>query len=58
MKATQIKRGQEVQIFDRNEPPSEWSWFTISKVRGNRVHLVSSSGATTWAFVKEIFIPA
>jgi hypothetical protein len=58
MKTSKIQPGLEVKVFDSSEPPSEWCWFTISKVQGKRVHLVSSSGATTWAFINEIFIPA
>ncbi len=48
--------GQQVQVFDPDEPPTEWVIFTVIRVTEHRVELLSPSQQETWAEFSEVIV--
>ncbi len=48
--------GQQVQVFDPDEPPREWVAFTVIQVTEQGVELLSPSQEETWAESEEVVV--
>ncbi len=46
---TSLLPGQQVQVFDPDEPPTEWVVFTVIQVSEQRIELLSPLQEKTWA---------
>ncbi len=53
---TSLQPGQQVQVFDPDEPPTEWVVFTVTQVSDERVDLLSPSYEQTWAESSEVVV--
>ena len=53
---TLLSPGQQVQVFDPDEPPTEWVAFTVIRVTDQRIDLLSPSQEETWAESSEVVI--
>ncbi len=53
---TSLQPGQQVQVFDPDEPPTEWVVFTVTQVSDQRVDLLSSLQEKTWAESSEVVV--
>ena len=53
---TSLQPGQQVQVFDPDEPPTEWVNFTVIQVTEQRVELLSPSEEETWAESEEVVV--
>ena len=48
--------GQQVQVFDPDEPSTEWVNFIVIQVSDKRVELLSPSQEETWAESSEVVV--
>lgn len=53
---TSLQPGQQVQVFDPDEPPTEWVIFTVTQVSEQRVDLLSPLQEKTWAESSQIVV--
>ena len=53
---TAIAPGLKIKVFDPDEPPIEWLEFTVVRIDGQRVELLSPSNEKTWATLNELFL--
>ena len=53
---TLLQPGQQVQVFDPDEPPTEWVVFTVIQVTEQGVELLSPSQEETWAESSEVVV--
>ncbi len=53
---TSLFPGQQVQVFDPDEPPTEWVVFTVIQVSEQCVELLSPSHQETWAESSEVVV--
>ncbi len=53
---TSLQPGQQVQVFDPDEPPTEWVIFTVTQVSDQRVDLLSPSHEPTWAESSQVVV--
>ncbi len=53
---TLLLPGQQVQVFDPDEPPTEWVAFTVIRVSDKQVKLLSPSYQETWAESSEVVV--
>ncbi len=53
---TSLSPGQQVQVFDPDEPPREWVAFTVIQVTEQRIELLSPSQEETYAESSEVVI--
>ncbi len=53
---TSLQPGQQVQVFDPDEPPTEWVVFTVIQVSDKRIELLSPSQEETWAESEEVVV--
>ena len=53
---TLLLPGQQVQVFDPDEPPTEWVVFTVIQVSEQRIELLSPLQEKTWAESSEIVV--
>ena len=53
---TLLQPGQQVQVFDPDEPPTEWVNFTVIQVTEQGVELLSPSREKTWAESSEVVV--
>ncbi len=51
-----LEPGQQVQVCDPKEPPTEWVSFTVIRVNNQRVELLSPSHQQTWAQSSEVVV--
>ena len=51
-----LQPGQQVQVFDPDEPPTEWVAFTVIQVSEQGVELLSPSEEETWAESEEVVV--
>ncbi len=51
-----LSPGQQVQVFDPDEPPREWVVFTVIRVSDQRVELLSPLQEKTWAESSEVVV--
>ena len=51
-----LKPGQQVQVFDPDEPLTEWVAFTVIQVTEQRVELLSPRQEETWAESSEVVV--
>lgn len=53
---TLLQPGQQVQVFDPDEAPTEWVVFTVIRVSDERVDLLSPRQEETWAESSEVVV--